>query len=132
MLARRYVQQRQKKDKTQRKYVYYSIVYNLNTIEKTMKVSFKVLFLSVILMQQVKVIYGEEKSSSSEEDDQITTTVQPEAIPEDNVQENSVVSSNNNNKTKTSSTSLPSLIGNIVTHLGKKRIFFLILVTLFF
>ena len=90
-----------------------------------MKVSL-VLFLSVILMQ-VKVIYGE----SLEDDDQITTTVQPEAIPEDNVQENSVVSSNNN-KTKTSSTSLPSLIGNIVTHLGKKRIFFLILVTLFF
>ena len=77
-----------------------------------MKVSL-VLFLSVILMQ-VKVIYGE----SLEDDDQITTTVQPEAIPEDNVQENSVVSSNNN-KTKTSSTSLPSLIGNIVTHLGK-------------
>ena len=91
-----------------------------------MKVSL-VLFLSVILMQ-VKVINGE----SLEDDDQITTTVQPEAIPEDNVQENSVVSSNNNNKTKTSSTSLPSLIGNIVTHLGKKRIFFLILVTLFF
>ena len=79
-----------------------------------MKVSL-VLFLSVILIQ-VKVIYGE----SLEDDDQITTTVQPEAIPEDNVQENSVVSSNNNNKTKTSSTSLPSLIGNIVTHLGKQ------------
>ena len=80
-----------------------------------MKVSL-VLFLSVILMQ-VKVIYGE----SLEDDDQITTTVQPEAIPEDNVQENSVVSSNNNNKTKTS---LPSLIGNIVTHLGKKCFIF--------
>lgn len=83
-----------------------------------MKVSL-VLFLSVILMQ-VKVIYGE----SLEDDDQITTTVQPEAIPEDNVQENSVVSSNNNNKTKTSSTSLPSLIGNIVTHLGKNCFIF--------
>ena len=82
-----------------------------------MKVSL-VLFLSVILMQ-VKVIYGE----SLEDDDQITTTVQPEAIPEDNVQENSVVSSNNN-KTKTSSTSLPSLIGNIVTHLGKNCFIF--------
>ena len=71
-----------------------------------------VLFLSVILMVS-KVIYGE----SSGEDDQITTTIQPEAIPEDNVQEKSAVSYNNNNKT---STSLPSLIGNIVTHLGKQ------------
>ena len=81
-----------------------------------------VLFLSVILMVS-KVIYGE--SSSSGEDDQITTTIQPEAIPEeDNVQEKSAVSYNNNNKT---STSLPSLIGNIVTHLGKQaKIFFLI------
>ena len=87
-----------------------------------MKVSFKVLFLSVILMQ-VKVIYGEEKSSSSEEDDQITTTVQPEAIPEDNVQENKSAVSSNNNKTM-SSTSLPALIGNIVTRLGKRRRFF--------
>ena len=85
-----------------------------------MKVSFKVLFLSVILMVS-KVIYGESLSSSSGEDDQITTTVQPEAIPEDNVQENtnSAVSSNNN-KTM-SSTSLPALIGNIVTRLGKRR-----------
>ena len=74
-----------------------------------------VLFLSVILMVSSKVIYGE---SSSGEDDQITTTIQPEAIPkEDNVQEKSGVSYNNNNKT---STSLPSLIGNIVTHLGKQ------------
>ena len=75
-----------------------------------------VLFLSVILMVS-KVIYGESLSSSSGEDDQITTTIQPEAIPEDNVQEKSAVSYNNNNKT---STSLPSLIGNIVTHLGKQ------------
>ena len=74
-----------------------------------------VLFLSVILMVS-KVIYGESLSSSGE-DDQITTTIQPEAIPEDNVQEKSAVSYNNNNKT---STSLPSLIGNIVTHLGKQ------------
>ena len=79
-----------------------------------------VLFLSVILRVS-KVIYGE----SSGEDDQITTTIQPEAIPEeDNVQEKSAVSYNNNNKT---STSLPSLIGNIVTHLGKQaKIFFAI------
>ena len=82
-----------------------------------------VLFLSVILMVS-KVIYGESLPSSSGEDDQITTTIQPEAIPEeDNVQEKSAVSYNNNNKT---STSLPSLIGNIVTHLGKqtKSLFF--------
>ena len=65
-----------------------------------------------------KVIYGESLSSSSGEDDQITTTIQPEAIPEEDiVQEKSGVSYNNNNKT---STSLPSLIGNIVTHLGKQ------------
>ena len=82
-----------------------------------------VLFLSVILMVS-KVIYGESLSSSSGEDDQITTTIQPEAIPEEDiVQEKSGVSYNNNNKT---STSLPSLIGNIVTHLGKQtKIFFL-------